>query len=426
MRNETIAFIIVTIIAAAFLHPVSNCMGSPKRHEPSHPAKMDEPEARALYKKMIEAIRSAKTLSYESNLRDEVDGEKWEPWTYRVWMKKPNFFYVETMTKDGANHGILVGDGQYAWSYWPNGRPRFSGEDHDVYKKTRFNVYMKEPAPGKYSIGYAKVMLKSNCFPVLNPSVFQGINDTLEPHIEWVRCLGTEKVGHEDCDVIEVSFMNHQRSYFFWVSRRDHLPRKLKDIVRTKGEHITQEIWSKVTLNAEIPPEKFRWTPPEGWKQWHPPTPEERLLKPGRPAPDFELLSVDKSKIKLSDYRGKVVWLTFWRVGCPPCREQIPTLEKLYRKHKNKGLVVLGFDFADDRQIASDFLRQHSVTFPNIVDASEEAIKTGFIEYQARAAPVNYLIDRQGKIAAAWLGYDPNSTRVIDELAKLGLEQIDE
>jgi len=421
MKNEKITYIAIFIVAAACLYPVSDCMGSPKQHELSRPTSKDELEARALYKKMIEAIRGAKTLSYESCLREEVDGEKWEPWTYQVWMKKPNFFHVETMTKDGANHGILVGDGRYAWSYWPNGRPWFSGEDHDDYEKSRFNVYMKEPAPGKYSIGYAKVMLKSNCFPVLNPSVFQGINDSLEPYIEWVRCLGVEKVGHEECDVIEISLIDLKRSYMFWISRRDHLPRKLKDIVRTKGEHITQEVWSKVRLNAPIPPEMFRWTPPDGWTQWHPPTAEDRLLKPSRPAPDFDLLSVDKSRINLSGYRGKVVWLTFWRVGCPPCREQIPYLEELYRKHKDKGLVVLGFDFADDRQIALDFLQEHSVTFPNVVDTSDEAIKTGFIKYQARAAPVNYLIDRQGKIAAAWLGYDPNSTRGINELTKLGL-----
>jgi peroxiredoxin/outer membrane lipoprotein-sorting protein len=396
------------------------------RVQPQKPSKAtfkDQSKARALYGKMTEAIRKAETLSYESCLRDEVDGEKW----YRVWMKKPNFFYVETTTKDGANHGILVGDGQYAWSYWPNGRPWFSGEDRGEgyikYQKTRFNVYMKEPAPpGKFSISYAKILQKSNCFPVVDPSVFQGISNSLEPYIEGVRCLGVEKVGQEDCDVIEVSYMNRQRSYYFWISRRDNLPRKLEDVVRTGGGHVTREVWSKVTLNARIPMEKFRWTPPEGWKQWHLPTPEDRLLKPGRQAPDFELLSANETKITLSGYRDKVVWLTFWRVGCPPCREEIPYLEELYSKYKGKGLIVLGFDFADERQIALDFLRQHSVTFPNVLDTSEQAIKTGFMAYGARAAPVNYIIDHEGKITDAWLGYDQNGTRGVDVLAKLGIK----
>jgi len=423
MRNEIVTCTIVVVVAVVFLSLIPDGFGSAQQQKSSEATFKDEPQARALYKKMNETIRTAKTLSYESILREKVDGENWEPWTYRVWMKKPNFFYVETITKDSMNHGILVGDGQYAWSYWPNGRPRFSGEDNDAYKKSRFNVYMKEPAaPGKFSIGYAKVMQKSNCFPVLNPSVFQGKNNSLEPYIEGVWFLGVEKVGQEDCDMIEVSYMNHQRSYYFWISRRDNLPRKLKDVVRTSGENITQEVWSKVTLNAQIPPEKFKWTPPEDWKQWHPPTAEDRLLKPGRLAPDFELLSTDVTKIKLSNYRGKIVWLTFWRVGCPPCREQIPYLEKLYRKHKSQNLVVLGFDFADDKEIALDFLRQHSATFPNIIDTSDEAIETGFIRYGARAAPVNYIIDREGKIAAAWLGYDPNNSKGIDMLKKLGLE----
>ena len=276
----------------------------------------DEPEARALYEKMIETMQKAETLSYESNCRDEVEGEEFERCTYTIWMRKPNFFYVEAINADDKNKGILIGDGRYAWNYWPNGRPSFRGEDYDVYKKSRFNVYMKEPAPpGKYSIGYAVVFKKSNCFAIINPSIFQGVNDSLKPYIDWIRCIGEEKVGDEDCNVIEISYLNHQRSQYFWISKRDDLPRQLKDLVRANQDIITVEVWTKVTVNAEIPIEKFAWTPPEGWRQWHPPGPEDKLLKPGQNAPDFELLSADGGKIKLSDYRGKVVWIYIWRSG---------------------------------------------------------------------------------------------------------------
>jgi peroxiredoxin len=101
----------------------------------------------------------------------------------------------------------------------------------------------------------------------------------------------------------------------------------------------------------------------------------------------------------------------------------MPYLEKLYKKYGSQGLVVLGFDFGnDDKQIVLDFLRQLSVTFPNILDNSNEGIKTGFMTYGATSAPVNYIIDREGKIAAAWLGYDENSTQGIDVLTKLGFK----
>jgi outer membrane lipoprotein-sorting protein len=278
----------------------------------------DEPEARALYEKMIETMRNAESLSYKSNHRAESNGEELDRCTYTIWMKKPNFFYVEAINEGDKNKGILIGDGRYAWNYWPNSRPWFRGEDNDVYEKSRFNVYRKEPAPpGKYAIGYAVVLRKSNCFPVLDPSIFQGIKNTLEPYIDWIRGMGTEKVGDEDCNVIEISYMNHKRSYYFWISKRDYLPRKLKDVVGANKDEalITHEVWSKVTLNAEIPAEKFAWTPPEGWQQWHPPSEEDKLLKSGQDAPDFELLSADGGKIKLSDFRGKVVWLYIWRSG---------------------------------------------------------------------------------------------------------------
>ncbi len=425
MRNEIVIYTAVVAIAAAFLCLVPDGFGSARQPKSSEATFKDEPEARALYKKMIETIRKAETLSYESSRTELYGNDKQQPWTYRVWMKKPNFFYVETINEDGTKNGILVGDGRFAWSYWPNGRPLFSGEDRGEayirYQKTRFNVYMKEPAQGRYSIGYAKILQKSVGPIIMNPSVFQGINSTLEPVIDWMQNRGVEKIAGEDCNVIEVSYANRQRSQYFWISSRDNLPRKLKNVVRANEDSNTQELWSKVTLNAEIPPERFRWTPPEGWKQWYPPSPEDKLLKPGQRAPDFELLSIDGGKIKLSDYRSKVVWLAFWRVGCPPCREEIPALEELYRKHKDKGLIVLGFNYVDDKQIVLDFLRQYSVTFPNILDTSDEGIKTGFMTYGATFAPAYYIIDREGKIAAAW-GYNENSTWGVDVLTKLGFK----
>lgn len=399
------------------------CFGSERQIKPSIMTFKDEFEARALYEKMIETIQKAETLSYESNYRTEVESKQLGTCTYKVWMKKPNYFYVETRLGDDNKRGIVIGDGKYAWSYWPDGRPWFSGEDYNAYEKTRFNVYMKEPAPlGKYSIGYTAILKKSNCCPIINPSIFQGIRDSLDPVIDSIQGLGVEKVGNEDCNVIKISHMNQQRIFYFWISKRDNLPHKLKDLVRTDEDIITHEVWSKVALNADIPIDKFTWTPPEGWKQWHPPTPEDKLLKTGQQAPDFELLSINRSKIKLSDYQGKVVWLNFWRVGCPPCREEMPYLKGLYRKYRSKGLIVLGFNFSDDRQITLDFLHENSITFPNILDTSEEAIKTGFMTYGATAAPVNYIIDRKGKIAAAWLGFDKDAKSRLEVLEKLGLK----
>ena len=75
----------------------------------------------------------------------------------------------------------------------------------------------------------------------------------------------------------------------------------------------------------------------------------------------------------------------------------------MYEEYKDKGLVILGFNCADDKQIALDFLRKNSVTFPIILDSSYFAIITSLYGYKSRGVPVSYIIDREGKIAAAWV-----------------------
>jgi len=268
----------------------------------------DEPEAHALYEKMIETMRNAETLYYKGDCGD---------CTYMIWMKKPNYFRVETVNAQGVECGTLVGDGDYLWIYWPQDRPHFSSEDRDSYEKTRSNVYMTKGTPiGRHSIGHEVGLLGAGMgMTIIDPSTFHGYTDSLQPYLDGVKSWGTENAGDQECDVIEVSFMKRQRIWYLWLSKQDHLPRKLKQVVRVARPIVGYEHWSEVTINAEIPMEKFAWSPPEGWQQWSLPGPEERLLKPGKEAPDFELLLADGSKIKLSDCRGKAVWFYMWRAG---------------------------------------------------------------------------------------------------------------
>lgn len=282
----------------------------------------DEPAAHTLYTQMIGTMRKAKSLSYVSHYTWEAKGQVFGDCTYRTWLKKPNFFRVETERtpkKEGPREqgGILVGDGKTLWIYWPEGRPRYGEEDSKTYEKTRLTSYMRKPTPpGCHSIGHEVVFLGAGMsMPILDPSTFHGYTDSLQPYLDGVQSLGTEKVGDEECDKIEVSIMKHQRSWYLWLSKRDHLPRKLKQVVRVSYEITMNEEWSSVTLDAEMPDTLFAWEPPEGWTQWRLPKPEERLLKPGTQAPAFDLVSAGGSRIKLSDFRGQIVWLYIWRAG---------------------------------------------------------------------------------------------------------------
>jgi outer membrane lipoprotein-sorting protein len=267
---------------------------------------------------MIAAMRKADSLSYVCHY--EIRGKSGVPYghTYRVWLKKPNYFRVDGVNEKSG--GILIGDGRRMWVYWPNGRPRFYGgagptEKDDAYEKTRMNSYMTKPAPrGGHSIAHETGVIGAG-MPILDPSTFYGYTDCLQEYLDGVKSLPTEKVGTEECDVIELSIMKHQRSWFLWISKKDHLPRKLKQIVRVSFDLIMEEKWSELAINGKIPDTMFAWKPPKDWKPWKFPDPKDKMLKPGTQGPDFQLALTDGKPFKLSAFRGQVIWFYIWRAG---------------------------------------------------------------------------------------------------------------
>jgi outer membrane lipoprotein-sorting protein len=271
----------------------------------------DEPEAHALYDKMIETMRNAESLSYQGKFTASGKGP-----TYEIWMKKPNYFRVETVNMQGVECGTLVGDGDHLWIYWPEGNTPVSNKQ-GYADNAGEQIYMKRATPlARHSIGHEVARLRAGIgMTVIDPSTFHGYTDSLVPYMDGAKSWYTETVEGHECDVIEVSFMDRQRIWYLWLSKEDHLPRKLKEVVRVSSPLVGYEYWTDVKINTEIPDEKFVWSPPAGWVQWTPPEPDLELLKPGTEAPDFELLLADETKVKLSDYRGKIVWFYMWRLG---------------------------------------------------------------------------------------------------------------
>ncbi len=273
----------------------------------------DEPAAHALYDQMIAALRNADSLSYRCS--SSAPGQRAEQ--YLIWLKKPNCFRVEAINAHGSLTGTLVGDGARLWVYWPGNCPLIDPEDTNIPREQWPTFYRMRPTGvGQHSIAHDVLDLGRGVhMPFIDPSTFHGYTDSLQPYLDGVASRGTDKVGQEECDVIEVCFMNAQRSWYLWLSQRDHLPRRAKQIIRGLATLVGVEEWQDVTLNAEIPAERFVWSPPEGWRVWTAIDPATKLLKPGQPAPDFTLRALEGGKIKLSDFRDKIVWLYIWRSG---------------------------------------------------------------------------------------------------------------
>jgi len=114
----------------------------------------------------------------------------------------------------------------------------------------------------------------------------------------------------------------------------------------------------------------------------------------GRPAPDFSL-QLDGKPIKLSDLRGKVVVLNFWATWCPPCVQEMASLNRLHAQIQPLGAMVLGVSVDTDEAAYHNFLRDHSIQFPNHREPASGIAAT----YGTSMYPETYIIGKDGKIA---------------------------
>jgi len=421
MRNKRRAWIAIVVAALVLegwaLYVVSL---SARQWRPALIVK-DEPVAHAMYEAMIEALRQAERLSYTSFCSGQESGRTS---FYQISQQKPDRFHIQVANGPSSKCTTIVGDGDHLWTFWAGDRPYLRIDDDQSYEEAASDVYIQRPATAERSDAGREIARLGEAWYglILDPEIFHGHADRFEPTIDGIRARGRNDVGGEVCDVIEVSYMQAQRTRVFWLSREDHLPRRIKEIVRLADVHVTIEEWRDLAINADIPPKTFAWSPPEGWRPWTPPTAERFLLAADREAPDFTLPSADKGTISLSDYRGQVVWLCMWQVGSPACRQQMRHLQSLYAEYGDKGLVILGLNFTDDRCIARAFLKANGATSPTVLDASQiaERVVWGGYGNKPLDVPLSYVIDRDGKVVDAWYGYEEGSERGLDALGRAG------
>jgi peroxiredoxin len=118
-------------------------------------------------------------------------------------------------------------------------------------------------------------------------------------------------------------------------------------------------------------------------------------------APDFALKDVTGKTVKLSDYRGKVVLLNFWATWCEPCQIEIPWFIEFQKSYKDRDFAVLGISMDDDGwDSVKPYLEQRKINYRVVIATEDLSGKYGGIEN----LPTTFVIDRQGRIAAAHVG----------------------
>lgn len=144
--------------------------------------------------------------------------------------------------------------------------------------------------------------------------------------------------------------------------------------------------WLSFSAWADLPPLTHGLTP----------------ISPAVEAPTLKLTSMDDELVDLASLRGEVVVINFWATWCPPCRREMPSLERLYQAAGDEGVKVLAVDVGEDEDTVFPFLGaiEPSPTFPILFD-TDSSVMT---EWKVMGLPTTFVVDPEGKIVYRAVG----------------------
>lgn len=143
----------------------------------------------------------------------------------------------------------------------------------------------------------------------------------------------------------------------------------------------------------------------------------------GFAAPPVRAETLAGEAVELSQLRGQVVVINFWASWCPPCRAEMPALERAYQADKARGLEILAVNttYQDQLGAAQAFVGEHGLSFPILLDRTGEIAN----RYQMRALPTTFFVDREGVIRKVIIGGPMSETTLRSTVENLLAEGSD-
>ncbi|HKK66494.1 MAG TPA: TlpA disulfide reductase family protein [Clostridia bacterium] len=128
------------------------------------------------------------------------------------------------------------------------------------------------------------------------------------------------------------------------------------------------------------------------------------VLKETTPAPDFTIETLQGDRVSLSDYRGEVVLLNLWATWCPPCREEMPSMQSIYDQLKDRGFTILAVAAPNPPRETfekiENYVSENEYTFPVLIDSEYKVYGT----YGTGSIPTSWVVDTEGNLVSRLVG----------------------
>lgn len=309
--------------------------------------------------------------------------------------------------KDATKEIILVTDGETTWTYAPKLKS---------YTKQQVAIADEQDAPEGQGAD-ADLLTDAQRSLVLS-------YQTLDKYAAIATRLKDDRIkaGREKAECYVIQIVLPKGPHQFWIDKRTFLVLRHKETYHARLDGAPAEF--ATTTNCQEA--EIEFTPEGGLFAFEPPSdarevptlnlPGERPMLTGKMAADFTLKDVDGNQIRLNELRGNIVLLDFWATWCQPCRKELPSIDKLNRQFKDKGVIVLGIN-SEQPGVVKGFLKKNEYSLTTLMDSKSAVHRM----YGARSIPTVIVIDRAGLIKAHFIG-GRSEQDLLSALRTAGLE----
>lgn len=393
----------------------ANQQGADQQAQQDQQAKIGE-DAQAVLDQVRKAYSDLKSLRLEGTLKSSFDSGKekrQQEQKFTASYQAPNQFRHELADQ------LIVG----------------SSENALFAYNARSNTFLMADAPDP------QAPLKDIPSPVpsilmqQNPSLFMAIEKN--PLSGWTDGISSvEKAQDTDVDGKSFTTLKMQGrgniTYTMLIDPQTHLIRRitadLSGAISKRGDSDMKSAeyvidYTTSEKDAQFPDNHFAWLAPQGAQDVG--QGQQAAAKPSdaaqnRPAPDFTLTSLDGEQVKLSDLRGQVVVLDFWASWCPPCREALPHLAKLYQE-ESEGVKVLAINMGESSEAARSFVQAASLGRLTVLLDEDKSVAE---KYGITAIPTTVIVGPDGNIQRTFVGVGQDTfSQVAETVTELRNQQ---